>query len=442
MIKVPSSLLVARRMQVPTSLSLTARRLLHHTSILRGAAATAASTHPSWSGSSPEADFAALYVSANSATAEAEWSQQLSLALPPSDVVSQTTTKKEKKTALESQLHVSANSATAEAEWSQEMSFAAPEADNQQQQAVTLDQMLQQWQLSSPESAIGYTHVTETMNAATKKDFTSVLQNAGLPATPPVEEQETQLNLQEVDRMMQHLQISSPESALGFSHVGETLAETNKQELQSLFAGQAIPSALPETSPPLDQEAVDLMMQQLLCASPESATGHVHVAEVLTAGERHDLATALVASLPLPTTYEQAVADTHHRAIVITTATAPFKVVHVNEVWEGLCGFSRREALDKPIGRLLQGPATQRQVTTQLVSDLQRHPEMTHDLQLINYTKAGRKFHNHLQVGPLFSSSSSSSSMATTTVDHKKVEFLVGILEEVHDDEQGTQMAA
>lgn len=502
--RITSSLLVPalKRVSASTSSCLT-RRLLHQTALTSSAAATSTTTTQQ------------PYVSANSATAEGEWSQQLSFAAPESDFgASNSNSDTDNNDHITSHinmdylhLRVSASGATSEAEWSQELSFVSPEADftaankNSARQkatdrdAQTLQQMVRQWQLSSPESAIGYTSVAETMNAATKEAFTSVLRQEGLPTTSASvteatevqlnpaevdrmmqqlqmsspesalgfthageslsetnqqelkslfaktgvpsalpEESEIQLNLAEVDRMMQYLQIASPESALGFTHVGETLAEANQQELKSWFAYTGLPSALPQDSTEeLDQTATDLMMQQLLRASPESSTGYVHVAEGMASHDRHDLTTALAMAAaqqqqqapPLPTSYEQAVTDHHQRAIVITTATAPFKVVHVNEVWEGLCGFTHSEALNQPIGDLLRGPETQR--INAMVSSLENKPEQPQDVNLVNYTKTGRRFRNHLQVGPLFASTADST---------KKVEYLVGILEEIHDDNE------
>ena len=413
------------------------RRLLHESNFQRTAAATNVLRNSNvWSinqsHGTPAADLTAVHVSASGATVEAELSQQMTVASPDSE--------------FKGTRHVlctSASGATAEAEWSQDLTFASPESDftalqeslNQPDPAAeaanaeALIQMLHKWQLSSPESAIGYTNVIETMNASTRNDFQTVLKNFHLPITPPCESTESkpqqELYTEEADCIMKHLQLSSPESALGFTHVSETLDAKSLQDLQSLYVGQDFPSALPESTvekASVDDAAVNLIMQHFLRASPESAVGFAPVMETLTTEERQALIKAVQRPQPLPKTSQEAVTDHSERAIVITTATAPFKVVHVNRTWEGLCEYSQQEALGKPIGELLQGPESQRQAARHMVSEVLRTPEQEHELHIVNYTKTGRKFYNHLQVGPLYSENSSK--------DKTQVEYLVGILTE------------
>ena len=45
------------------------------------------------------------------------------------------------------------------------------------------------------------------------------------------------------------------------------------------------------------------------------------------------------------------------QARVITESVPPFRITHVNDAWEGLCGFTRQEAVGKTLG-MLQGPGT------------------------------------------------------------------------------------
>ena len=328
-----------------------------------------------------------LHVSPNSATMEAEgWAQELFLKDAQKDVQAlQAAIENEEKIQYEKPvaLHVSANSCTMESEWAHEILLKDAQQDVQALQAALeqhtdnsasaaeaqqLDQMLHQWTLSSPESAIGYTHVGETMNEATQQQFGQVLQQHGLDTTGP--------------------------------------------------------SIAPQQESPQAKAAIDLMMQHMLLASPESATGYVHVTETMTQDLKHNFAAALAKpteppqDIPLPKTFQDAIQDNHQRAIVVTTAVPPFRVVHVNAVWEGLCGYSQQEASGKPIGKLLQGLETQAEPTRKLVQQVLEQSNNTASMELINYTKTGRKFHNKLQLGALYNESS-------------KVEYLIGVLQEV-----------
>jgi PAS domain S-box-containing protein len=101
---------------------------------------------------------------------------------------------------------------------------------------------------------------------------------------------------------------------------------------------------------------------------------------------------------PLPRTFEDAVRPTR-RAIVVTEATPPFKVIDVNKAWEGLCGYTFVESKGKTLGGLLKGPETDTCAATALVNQLMNGEET--GTVLTNYTKSGRKFRNRLRVGPL-----------------------------------------
>jgi PAS domain S-box-containing protein len=108
------------------------------------------------------------------------------------------------------------------------------------------------------------------------------------------------------------------------------------------------------------------------------------------------------------------------RAIVVTETKKPFRVVDVNECWEGLCGYSFSEARGKTLGSLLQGPETNQVAATGLVSHLLAGEEA--GAVLINYTKDGRQFKNRIRVGPIFDE------VNGTTITH-----FVGVLEELKE---------
>ena len=121
---------------------------------------------------------------------------------------------------------------------------------------------------------------------------------------------------------------------------------------------------------------------------------------------------------PLPTTLKEAKEINDDRAIVITEATVPFKIVRVNEAWEGLCGYTQDEAKGHTLGDLLQGPETDVGAATALVDQLMHGNEA--GSVLTNYAKDGRKFQNRIRVGPLRN-------------QHDKVTHFVGVLKEIQE---------
>lgn len=100
---------------------------------------------------------------------------------------------------------------------------------------------------------------------------------------------------------------------------------------------------------------------------------------------------------PIPKSMTRARRE-RHQAIVVTEANPPFKIVYVNSVWEGLCGWSQEECQGKTLS-LLQGQETDVSSITPLLSKLLQGEEA--GIVLTNYTKAGRRFRNHLRVGPM-----------------------------------------
>lgn len=134
----------------------------------------------------------------------------------------------------------------------------------------------------------------------------------------------------------------------------------------------------------------------------------------------------------LPLTWKDALRITNQAALVITTATAPHKVVHVNAAWESLCGYTKDEALFHSIGPLLQNDQHKshtNQAARHLIQQLQEDQyAVEHDAYLENFTKTGRPFLNHLRVGPLYLED-------TEAAKHSKPAFLVAILEEVQREE-------
>ena len=94
------------------------------------------------------------------------------------------------------------------------------------------------------------------------------------------------------------------------------------------------------------------------------------------------------------------VRNMHPRAIAITEASPPHKIVDVNKEWVSLCGFSRKEAIGKTFKALLQGPDTDLSVAKTLVSSLLQD-QAESEAVLTNYRSDGSPFRNHIRVGPI-----------------------------------------
>jgi PAS domain-containing protein len=125
----------------------------------------------------------------------------------------------------------------------------------------------------------------------------------------------------------------------------------------------------------------------------------------------------------LPETFREVLQQETDQAIVVTTAQAPHMIVHVNAAWENLCGYTKAEAVHGSLA-LIQGPDLNRERTEPMAQMIQRVVEtcQPQEIVLVNYSKSGRPFTNHLVVGPLHLKSKHS---------RERAQFLVGVLEEV-----------
>ena len=127
----------------------------------------------------------------------------------------------------------------------------------------------------------------------------------------------------------------------------------------------------------------------------------------------------------VPRTFRDALLDQEH-AIVVTTAEAPHRIVHVNAAWERLCGFTKHEALHQTLS-ILQGPDTNVDLADSTVRAIvdQQHQHngtsMDKDMYLINYRKNGSPFKNHVTMAPC----------PLELNNGHSVELLVAVLEEV-----------
>ena len=133
---------------------------------------------------------------------------------------------------------------------------------------------------------------------------------------------------------------------------------------------------------------------------------------------RVSVKTTCLDNAPLPRTLDDALRGSK-RAIVITEATAPFRVFDVNRAWEDLCGYSYVESRGKTLGSLLRGPETDQLAATALIAQLLRGEEA--GITLTNYTKSGRRFRNRLRAGPIVDPQT------------QEVTHFVGVLQEVEE---------
>ena len=122
---------------------------------------------------------------------------------------------------------------------------------------------------------------------------------------------------------------------------------------------------------------------------------------------------------PLPINMQEATKDDDDRAIVVTEAEIPFRIVNVNTAWEHLCGFTKDECNGKTLS-CIQGHETNQAAVTALMSQLLRGEEA--GTVLVNYRKDGSKFLNRLRVGALRD-------------DHDVITHFVGVLKEVREVE-------
>ena len=128
----------------------------------------------------------------------------------------------------------------------------------------------------------------------------------------------------------------------------------------------------------------------------------------------------------LPQSFRDAL-TTQNAAVVVTTAKPPFAIVHVNEAWQDLCGYTKQEVLFDTL-KVIQGPNSNRHVANRMVQRLLK-TQQEQDAYLLNYTKDGQSFINHLRAGVL-------------KLDPKdeKPELLVGILEKVEPSQVPLRM--
>jgi len=125
----------------------------------------------------------------------------------------------------------------------------------------------------------------------------------------------------------------------------------------------------------------------------------------------------------LPKSYREALLPSS-QAIVVTSATYPHAIVHVNSAWEGLCGYDAKESLGKTL-KILQGPETNVNLVRETTKKMLKGEELEDvGFDVINYDKERRTFFNRVRMGVLRSEA-----------EDKEVTHFVGILREISEDE-------
>ena len=83
---------------------------------------------------------------------------------------------------------------------------------------------------------------------------------------------------------------------------------------------------------------------------------------------------------------------------MVTEPIRPFRISYVNTAWEELCHFSKEEVLGQTLG-VIQGEQTDRTELDRVTREVLAGHQC--EARLINYTKLGQAFLNHLSMKPV-----------------------------------------
>jgi PAS domain S-box-containing protein len=369
---------------------------------------------------SPDADFCSfqdLSASQSSMPIRTEWSEMLSFASPEADFVAVDAGKQREGIAWSDSLsmvspesdftaekvHHDSRDSSTEA-WSQDLHFASAESDFSAQDvsgAAPLNiESSRDLSFASPELDFMAAYIasadpinTEWSQTASFASPESDFAAAQVSNAPP-------LNIE----FSGSLSFASPEADFTAENIESSAPLATEWSGNLSFTSPEADFIAHEVSqsPPSSEWSHTLSF-----ASPEADFSKNHQ-------EQQVVALAADKQAPLPRNMAQAMRDT--RAVVVTSAVSPFKVVSVNEAWVGLCGYTPEEAVGQSLGELLQGPSTDVTTANSIIHRLQR--EDYAETVLENYTKEGRQFRNMLRAAPLLS-------------DGGTVEHFVGVLHEL-----------
>jgi len=99
--------------------------------------------------------------------------------------------------------------------------------------------------------------------------------------------------------------------------------------------------------------------------------------------------------------------------MVMTLAERPYTIVQVNKLWEDMTGYSAEDVVGKASCRTLQGQETDQKEAEKLMTAV-RYKRSASGF-LVNYSKNGEKFRNHLTLYPLSTDSKITHYVALTT---------------------------
>ncbi|GAX18282.1 hypothetical protein FisN_20Lh047 [Fistulifera solaris] len=223
------------------------------------------------------------------------------------------------------------------------------------------------------------------------------------------------------------MSFASPESDFVAASLSSPSTTTATTRALSAWSGQ-LTFASAESDFTQSNMMKEMSSSRSLSTSSSSSLGQMWSQTLSFASPESDFTTSwfqTTESPRLPQTFAEALME-EKRAVVVTTAASPHKIVHVNAAWEGLCGYSRSEALDRTLS-LIQGPDTNSQLASSTVQKVLSQ-QQTHDAYLINYAKDGRRFINHLSMGLLSLEGENN--------------FMVGVLEEVQAEDVPLRMVS
>eukprot|EP00535_Pseudo-nitzschia_heimii_P006440 CAMPEP_0197174066 /NCGR_PEP_ID=MMETSP1423-20130617/752_1 /TAXON_ID=476441 /ORGANISM="Pseudo-nitzschia heimii, Strain UNC1101" /LENGTH=338 /DNA_ID=CAMNT_0042622959 /DNA_START=91 /DNA_END=1107 /DNA_ORIENTATION=+ len=302
------------------------------------------------------------------------WTGSLSFASPESDFVS-----------FPEEATAQSNGRTSGKTWSQTLSFASPESD---------------FVSASKKEHMVESSTSESNEATWSKSISFASPESDFVSFSP---KETDISTTVVtSQWSESLSFASPESDFASASKSEHLTTS------AIYRSK------------VDSSITDLFEAQHLYPSPESATGFLAYSEMIdkklleTVVQKHSLKRSL------PKTMKDALND--ERPIVITTTESPFCVVDVNVAWEGLCGYHREEAIGRNLGSLLQGPDTDMAAANKMVRSLKE--KGFSETVITNYSKNGRQFENHIQIGMLTKDVDSDTSSSSDV-------YFVGVLSDI-----------
>eukprot|EP00565_Helicotheca_tamesis_P005692 CAMPEP_0185725402 /NCGR_PEP_ID=MMETSP1171-20130828/1672_1 /TAXON_ID=374046 /ORGANISM="Helicotheca tamensis, Strain CCMP826" /LENGTH=387 /DNA_ID=CAMNT_0028393525 /DNA_START=129 /DNA_END=1292 /DNA_ORIENTATION=+ len=166
-------------------------------------------------------------------------------------------------------------------------------------------------------------------------------------------------------------------------------ADENADQRDSFTYSQSLASS-PETSD-FTSSHVSTMLSETMKTQLQKSTN-----QLLPKFKKEERA------VPLPRSYKEAIQNNSNDAIVITSKRHPFRIISVNDAWTNLCGYTQDESYGKTLKSLLHGPDTYKNgndVDNVMFHLVEKH--QTSEMTLVNYTKSGRPFVNHVRVGPL-----------------------------------------